>query len=245
MQVAIGSYWFPVNAVELTRSCTVRTNQEGRPLEETWRYDAAVTLVSHLTDKIAKQQWYAGMVREIYNATSVVGADLVLFDDNGFPSDLALRRAGALQAPHRVAFANPEGGKSEHAGKRLVTFSFEARYPSPGSIGSLVSFSQTFRVIGDGGPTKIMAVCQDVVVEQETRRVSLCMAYEQGQAVGYLGFPRLGQFNGAPFPTFPRGFRPNKAEWSRTTPQQLGIVSTDFTLTWSYYSESGTPYKLV
>lgn len=242
MQLYYGPYAFPRNACEVSRSMQCRKNDEGKPIEETWQYQVVTTLVSSLTDKVDRQRYFASVGNEIRGATAIPGYDLVLRDDNGLETDLALNRSGARHPPHRTSFSTP-GGKSEYAGMRTLVFTMEATYPSLGSIGALVSLSESYRLVGDGSPIIVQAVCQDRIVDQETRGVSPCMGYQSGQAMGYLAFPRIGPFNGAPAPKFPRGFRGFRSEFGAQTPQDRGVISSDFLLTWSYYSESDRPYK--
>lgn len=247
MQLCWGSYKLPANAFSITRTVETRKNAKGTPYEETHTVQAVGTLTCNLTNYLDRQRYFVALEQQIRIQTAISGGqDLVFKDSGGLPTDMVLPAANARIRPHRVQFSNPVGGNSEYAGNRTIGLFFQAVYPSIGAFGSLLSFNETWEVVGDGSPYSTLRELQDGIQEYTTRIQTICQAFHSGSAVGYNGFPILGnQPGGFPNPKFPDGYRGFRKKVGKQTPQEQGNgFDTGYLMTWAYYSESANPYTI-
>lgn len=245
MQAVYGAFFFPANSCDITKHIQSDLTDKGMPYRERHQLHCRVTLVTDYTTPLDRQRDLSTRETVIRAITSEPGLDFQFLDDGGLRTDLSLLNAGCEQRVRRVHWSTPEGGKSELSGKRTIEFVMEAVYPSLGNFGSIISLEESWTVDGDTSPYVVMHELADGIVEQTTRIATVTKAYQAGSAVGYLTWPNLGPYNGFPRQKFPLGFRGFRAQVSRQLPKERGHgFESHWGMRWSYYSESGLPYKI-
>lgn len=228
MQLWIGSYAFPANAVACTTATRGVQSKSGRVIRRVGSIVCSGTLfgAGQAALTLAEQNLRAAL-EDDYES-------LILRMDNGGVSSVNLINNDTLSGVRIVDgpnFGEPSGG--EFATIRRFTFTAEAEWITPEGIGALVSFMETVGVQGNGGPGRRWRVPINAApIRQITTPYTIVRYTHSGQAVGHTSRPE------PPQPFFGRDLLVNEAESvTYDHPDPMGTSFINWPVRWNYLGE--------
>jgi hypothetical protein len=235
VQLAYGSYLFPVNATLLTSDIETLWNAGGQPYAQ----KKSIHVSGYLTTSSGTPQDDLSLQESaLKTALALNFQDLVFFMDDALPSSEVLRNAGSITGVRIRDLHFPTTTGPEYATIRSFQFTAEAEYPYVGSQNLLLSFTETLTFSGglplfrhrlaiNGPPQK------QLVYPQDTFR-----AVQSGSSTGYRVFPV------APAPIWPYALK-EAPRFTRTSPERKGKavqgLYQGYGLTWQYEFEDAGP----
>jgi hypothetical protein len=228
MNVKWGSYSFGSNACRVQASSETVLNDGGQPIAV--RRSLAV-------DGFLQGDGQAELAQSASALATALARpyqDLVLFRDDGSPSDTALYNAGSLTGVsiEGLDFPGTDGG--EYATYRRFRFTASAEYPLTSSAKVLVSFTESLTFSGGGPIYRHRPALNGKPQKQLIYPHSIFRATQAGEAVGFLATPQP-----------PRALWPTALvedpEITHVSPTRRGRLYTDFVVRWKYSFESAEP----
>jgi hypothetical protein len=175
-------------------------------------------------------------VQAMYNAFSVDGRDIVLLDNNGNNSAFVTNSSSTTSGVRINSIEFPDLVDAQYT--TYIDGMITADAETVTNISATLLFSETFQVIGNGGPkVVILETARGLPIKQQTRQRTKVMARQTGTSRAF-DVPRT------PVILFPNLLINEQVEESTTASIEGGKIV--YTTSWSYpYQDvnyfSGTP----
>lgn len=229
MQAWWGSFAFGVNAAEVTNDTQATISPQGLPLRYTSTYFVKAvidgTSQSDLSNKEAALRIALARPKQ----------DFILRTDSGAASSAAIISQATMSGTRvrGIKFEEAQGG--EFVNRRTVRFVIDAEYLIANAANAIVSWTETVRITGTGGPRMVWRYPINAAgVLQEVSPFSPVMATQSGQAIGHTRRPN------APAPLWPWPILKNESvTLGSNAPEFLGQAYINFGIDWSYSFERG------
>lgn len=242
MQARYGTILFPPNWVAVSRSCRPeKETQTGIPLIYKWTYNCELFLYTNQTTAALCQADLDNQERIIRNGLAVPNQPFLVFRDDGRLTDMSLYPANCLHGPYVEIYENPVAGKSEYASIRTIRFSINALVPVQGSALVYLSFEESIRSSGTGGPmNEDIATLDGIAVRQQILPISKCSAVQSGSLVCLGQQPTESSI---PQPIWPDDERQNERQIEKKSPKMYWNGYIEYPISWSYmFVRIGTPF---
>lgn len=156
------------------------------------------------------------------------GRDWGFYHDDGTISHISLPNSGSIGG---VRVTNLQWSPQDPADYATGTFQYsvtlEADYPL--LLGGIISWKESVRITGTGGPKVGWA---ETIVgpprAQTTQQRTLVRASQSGTAVGFGGYPLI------PGPLWPDFEQLDQRQTGHDSPEKQGGTFTDYPSSWSY-----------
>lgn len=228
MYLKVGSYQFDSNSVTLATRAEAVFNDADQVLSERRMVDVQGYLTASGAAALTTAE------NQLRAALAVRNPQIAFYQDSGAVTGITLLRAGSISGVKITNVAFPRTQGPEYATERFFTFTAEAEYPASGSTGLLVSFTETVSVEG-GGPSFIhLPTINGPPQRQLLYAQTPYRATQQGQAVGYQGYPPPAS------PLWP-GALMRAPRITRTGPKRRGNGYERYTVSWEMEYESVGP----
>lgn len=229
MYLAYGSYIHAAGMATISIQKSVLRSEIGTRIgyTEQWTIDAYIK-----GDDVPSLTVLLGILEAAY---SFDGYNIVLFNDDGSPTQHSMISANAQGGVRVVSFGYPDGDNTEYVTMRKVQIVLEGRFVSA-SRSQIVAWSETLSFTGDGGPRFIMQ--QPLLGYPQKWQVASrtpFYANQSGQAVIMFDYPN------PPGPLFPDAEHRDRRQVAKIHPQIINGVFQNYGLTWSYEFESINP----
>jgi len=233
MQLAWGSYLFPVSSATIATATRAVLSDTGRVVRYVVRAqvegalagaDQAANILLEAALRAALQVQYQDL-RLLADTSPVVTA-------TGLINATSLSGVRIVEGPN---FANPYGG-AEFATIRGFAFAAEAEYLAPDGAGAILSFAESLSITGDGGPTtRWRRPVNGPPVLQVIYPSSTVTAVQRGRAVGHTAAPPI------PFPLWPEFEQTDRRVIEVDSPKRLGQGLIEYGVSWTYQFEADRP----
>lgn len=156
------------------------------------------------------------------------------YQDDGTPTPHVLPATGALGGVRILSIDYPRADRAEYATQRTFRVVLQADYRA--STDDLVSWQETIRIIGDGGPAEVLQLLANGVPQRQTvAQRTPVFAQQTGRAVGYLAYPSFPQ------PIWPFAIDRPRIEQVMEAPQLQRSSFVNYGIAWNYPYQSETP----
>ncbi len=239
MQLQFGQYRFPVGQVEATPRMRALRAQDGTPYEAQWSITVKGELLAADPDAANATLLLSQEAQRMRLALLDPNSDMVLIDNTGAPTDIALYRANSLGGVQIEWIQYPDTDPGALVTHRGFEFQAVAQYPTSLTTNPLIEYEESIQITGNCGPQYVF---QPALVDRptvvQTQQYTTCRAIVSGRAVAYRNYPPI------PPPLFSGEgiflLNPQTAT-SRGAPEWHGRILTNFPVTWNYIFESVRP----
>lgn len=229
MFLQYGTHKHAAGEIEFSRDVETLYLDSQIPYAEKHRWTLQGTLFGTSTDDLDAQ------VAKLEAAYRQSGKDLVLYKNNGAPTQLRLLSQGSLDG---IKVVSPPSFPTNR-GAAYVTFlpyrvTLEAEYPVSGQS-QLVSFRETVQRSGGGPNVNVLETLETPPVFQTGKLFPAYRAVQAGEAVGLFSTPFV------PPPLWPANqVRP--VQTAEGSPERRGQALIRWPISWSYEFASATPF---
>lgn len=242
MQARYGNILFPPNWLGISRSCRpYKETETGIPLIWKWTYNCELFLITTQTTATFAQADLDNQEQIIRNGVGVPNQPFLLFRDDGRLTDMSLYPQNCLHGPYVEMYENPVAGGAEYATRRTIRFSVNALVAAPGSAGVYLSFEESVRSTGTGGPkNEDFATIDGIAVRQQLYPVSRCAAVQSGSLVCLGVQPTASSI---PQPLWPGDEREDERNIDIKSPKLYYNGYIQYPISWSYmFIRIGQPF---
>lgn len=239
MQLQFGQYRFPIGQVEATPRMRTLRAQDGTPYEYQWSITIKGELLAADPDAATATYLLCQEAQRMRLALQNPNSDMVLIDNTGAPTDIALYRANSLGGVQVEWVQYPDTEPGALVTHRGFEFQAVAQYPATQVPNPLLEYEETVQITGNCGPQYVFQPSLvDLPTVVQTQANTTCRAIVSGRAVAYRGYPAI------PPPLFggPGVFLLNPQQAVNTgAPRWNGRMLTNFPVSWNYVFESVRP----
>lgn len=228
MQVRYGNLYLQANSCKIgTTNRAVLTDGE-----QVWAYDVEVRVEGFIAG--SGQSALTTLENALRRSLAVPGGDLILYQDSGAASAVALYNANTVNGTRVTAGPDFDGQYgAEYATQRKFSFAVTARQLATGQ-NPLLAFSEEMSFSG-GGPMFVHK--RDLIgrpQKQMTWPATEYVAAQSGIAVGLFEYPKPAAAR------FPRDFK-QSPNVTYMTPRRSGRTLIGYGVRWNYLFESVNP----
>ena len=223
MQLALGTYFFPVNGVMVTSNRKIQSGEDEIP----WLVVDSLHCDGYLEG--VGQNNLTTLQNQFMTVCATPFKDLILFNDDGSRSATLLTnstsRTGVIvrDGPH---FEDTYG--SEYAVQRHFKFTAEADYILPTvTARTLHAFEENITISGGGPRYEVFPALVGPPQRQLIYEQTPCIATQSGYAIGIKGYPFM------PGPLWPFALR-GTPDQKYVSPKKFGRNYTSYRIEWSY-----------
>lgn len=235
MQLVYGTVQFQPSSMEVTSSTEARMNAAGIPVSHVSTVNCQGVIFGDGSQNLTL------LSRAVDIGLAQAGASLVLYDDQGIPTETTMPAAGSVGGVIPLRWEFPSGGAGEYVTGRIFRATFQAEYPLSLQPGTLLDFRETVQIFGNTGPRiNYQEAVNGPQIAVQSTPFTLCRAVQSGTALGYLDYPRV------PPPLWPTWLQNESPGGTLSSPRPRGRLLTEWPVTWSYQflapvKLSGTP----
>lgn len=228
MQASWGNFAFPTNAAKVTNRTIAEMSPQGLPLRYITTYDVEAFLIGVSQTDLSQQE------ATLRVALSKPKQDFILKTDTGQISSSAIISKATMSGTRVRNIDFRDATDAEYVNRRTVTFSVDAIYLIANAANAVISWRQSIRIVGTGGPRRSWRFPVNAPsIRQQLTPFSLITATQSGEAVGHTRAPT------PPFPIWPGYIVDESVDEGESSPENLGQSYINYPVTWSYRFERG------
>ena len=185
LKLTYNGYTFDTDTTVVPISREYQRDARGRR-DKLVQHFRATTTIQAATEALIDAE-----VNSALTALASDGHDLTLYQTDGATATPhVITSANTLSGTRVLRVAWPEATGPEYANRRTMTVEFEAESQVSGKADDLVSFTETVRITGTGGPRyAIIETVEGSPQRYQVAQKTMVRATQSGSATGRTGYP--------------------------------------------------------